>query len=783
MTGSETGQRGSPDLQRETAHTRAVRRISSGGYRAELLLLPLLVGATFLLPKSVPAGIYGIGIVSGSVLALQGIALVLVYRSNRIINFAQASYAFAGALLFSSLVQYRSLLRLIEPVCPSNCVNNPLAVRINYGFSLALSLGFVMLLGWLTYVLVVRRFADAPRLLLTVATIFVGYAVVGLTSQLTQQLVPSEFREAGAPPPGAVPAQLPFDFVVDFGGASFHAVDFLTIAAALGALVWLFLYLRRSATGNVIRAAADNPDRAATLGVNVGRVTGRVWLIAAGLAGAAGVLVAMSQGAAAALGNPSTEVQILAIAVVARMVSIPLVTFAGLVLGVVQQSLQWSVGSTLALDASLFIVIGALLLMQSRRMNRAERAEVAQWRAAREIRPIPRELRSLAVVRKWVRVSAVISAIVLLSFPWLMSPTNINLAAAVMIYAMIGLSLLVLTGWAGQISLGQVAFAAIGAYVAAISGFPFPLALLIGGLAGAAAAFAIGIPALRLRGLHLAVITLAFHQAVVAVGLNPTYLGRYLPEKLNRPSLLGMSFDDQRVFYYFTLVAVVGVVLAVMGMRRSRTARVLLATRDNEQAAQAFGISLTRARVGAFAVSGFIAAFAGVMLAYHQTGVEGAAFGVGLSRTIFLHTVIGGLGTILGPLIGFVYYALPLFFSLPVLLALLLSGPGGLLLLLFSPGGLAQLFFGARDNWLRRIARRNRIVVPSLVADVAVVGDEERVRLAPKTRPGGGTVFVPVRYQLPAQWAIEGVEAMHDLRLAGGVDEGEVHVGRGSDAT
>lgn len=741
-------------------------RLRGRTYAAETGLLVAVVVATLALPKPVPAGIYGIGLVAGAALALQGIALILVYRSNRIINFAQASYALAAATVFSTLVQYRTLLRWIEPICPSDCLTNPTAIKIAYWTSLALTLGFVMLLGWLTQVLVVRRLATAPPLLLTVATIFVGFFVAAIASLLSGVLVPSELRERGGPPAGAVPAEPPWDFSLRWGGATFHAVDLLTVGVTLAALVGLFVYLRRSATGNAIRAAADNADRAETLGINVQGVTARVWVIAAGLAGAGGLLVAMSQGAAAAFGNSSIEVRILAIAIIAHLTSFPLVVVAGIVLGIVQQAFQWSLGSTLLLDGSLFILMAVFLLGRSRKRQRSDSLREAEWRSATEVRPIPRELRALPPVRKWTRIGIGAVALLLLSFPWLMSPSKTNLAAAVMTYAMIGLSLLVLTGWAGQISLGQVAFAAIGAYAAAALQLPFLLALPVGGLAGAAAAFLIGIPALRLRGLHLAVITLAFHQAVVAIGLNPSYLGRFLPETLNRPSLLGMDFDDQRVFYYFVLVAAAVVTIAVTGMRRTRTARALLATRDNEEAAQAFGINLIRARVGAFAVSGFIAAFAGVVLAYHQTGVQPAAFGVDLSRLIFLHSVIGGLGTVVGPLIGLAYYAIPLFFQPPLLLGVLLSGPGGLLLLLFSPGGIAQLLFDLRDGWLRRLARRYRILVPSLVADVATDPKNERAPLAPKTRAGGGLAFVPSRYELAGQWAIgtrttEGPPAVH----------------------
>lgn len=744
----------------------ALRRLLQVGSRNELIALSLMLLGTLALPGSVPGGIYGIGVVNGSGLALHAIALILVFRSSRVINFAQASFGLSSAMLFSSLVHNRTLLRVVEPLCTADCLNNPAAIQINYWVALVASLGLAVLLGWLTYFVVVRRFANAPRIVLTVATIFVGYIAVGLTSQLVQALVPNELREQGGPPPGSQAAAPPFDFVAHVGQVSFHAVDFLTIAVALSAATGLFLYLRGTSTGNMIRAAADNPDRAMTLGANVGAITGRVWIIAAVLAGIAGILGAMAQGTAGAAIGPGTEVRILAAAILGRMVSLPLAACAALALGIMEQSIQWTFGSTLLLDGTLFILIGALLLAQVRNMGAARKFS-EEWQAAEEVRPIPRELRSLPVVRKWVRTGFALLALLVIGLPWVAPQATTNLASAVMVYMMIGLSLLVLTGWAGQISLGQVAFAALGAYVAAVAHLPFIVALLVGGACGSLVALVIGIPALRLRGLHLAVITLAFHQAVVAVVLNPSFLGKYLPENLSRPSPLGIDFEDERTFYYLILAAALGVAFAVLGMRKSRTARALIAARDNEEAAQAFGINLTRARVGAFAASGFISAFAGVLLAYHQKGVQGAAFNVPLSRTIFLYTVIGGLGTIAGPVVGFFYYAAPLIFRMPLFVGLLLSGPLGLVLLLYTPGGLAQLLVGARDGWLRKIARRNRVIVPSLLEDLRVEGIHDRAALAPKARPRGVEIFVPSRYELESQWAIEPIAGASRPRNGG----------------
>lgn len=732
--------------------------------RNEVLALSALLLSIVVLPETIPLGVIGLGTVSGSLLALQGVALVLVYRSNRIINFSQAALASSAAILFTTLVQHRSLLRLVEPVCAGDCFNDPIAIQVSYWLSLLLTMAFVVLLGWLTYVLVIRRFAAAPRLVLTVATIFVGFTVLGVTGQIASLLIPAEAKQDGESPVPE-PATLPFDVTREIGPVTFQAVDFLTVVVVAGAVLGLFLYLRGSAMGTAIRAASENPDRAETLGVNVNSVTARVWVLAAGLAGIAGVLAAMAQGATGLASGPGAEVRILAVAVVARLMSLPLALAAGIVLGVLEQSLLWALGSSVVLDGGLFLLIGGLLLLQSGRLSRAEQSLSGEWRAAREIRPVPAELKSVPIVRSWTRWLITSGVVVLLGLPWLTSPAQTDLISAIMTYAIIGLSLLVLTGWTGQISLGQVAFAAIGAYVVAVSGLPFLLALPAGALVGGVAALLVGIPALRLRGLHLAVLTLAFHQAVVTVGLSPAYLGAFLPQQLERPSLLGMSGDDQRVFYYLCLAVTLGVTLAVLGMRRSHTARGLIAARDNEQLAQSFGINLTRARVGAFAISGAISALAGGLLAYQQQGVPAAAFGVPLSRTIFLYAIIGGLGSVAGPIIGFVYYAVPLLLTLPGLVLLLLAGPAGLLLLLLAPGGIGQLLFDARDNWLRKVARRQRIRVPSLLADTAAE-EEEPAPLAPKARPGGGTAFVPIRYHLPAQWAVDGVEAARRSRTS-----------------
>jgi branched-chain amino acid transport system permease protein len=326
-----------------------------------------------------------------------------------------------------------------------------------------------------------------------------------------------------------------------------------------------------------------------------------------------------------------------------------------------------------------------------------------------------------------------------LGLPWVLSSSQANAATIVAIYAMIGLSLLVLTGWAGQISLGHFAFAAVGGYAAAASGLPMPAALVVGGLAGAALAVAVGVPSLRLGGLELSVTTLAVALGATAILLNPTYLGKALPDRLPRPGIL----DSERVFYYLTLVLLAGAVTAVVGLRRSRTARALIAARDNEPAAQTFGVAVVRARLVAFALSGFLAAFAGALFAFHQKGVHAAAYAPEVSVLMFLMVVIGGLGSVAGPLAGALAIGILDFFSASPLVTFLATGGGVVLLLLVAPGGLGQLAYDVRDAFLRGVARR---------AGVEDESRRERVPIAPKVAAGTAGAFVPERYRLPEQW-------------------------------
>jgi branched-chain amino acid transport system permease protein len=773
--------------------------MSAGKKHPEVAIMAgLLLGTLLLRHPSVKSGIYALGITVGAGLALQSLGIVLVYRANRIINFAQVELGALGGALFSQLVSRRLPLKGLQALCPPclpeatiakvSKLDHPVAkslaaadfappvrrlplsqvqglslprgistgdlavatapgwmVQVSFWVSVVVSLAAVVLLSYGVYALVMRRFQNAPRLIATVVTIGLGQVFIVATSLLISLLAAGGERGAE---PLVFKTTVPITWKLHQNPATFAAADILSVLVALGALVALALFFRRSSMGVVLRGAAENPDRAETLGVNITSVNAVVWMMAGGLSGLASILLA-----AGSVGGGSNLVKYLAVAVFGGLVSIPVTVLAAFTIGIVDQAVAWSIPKPGTIDGIILAIVVVVLLFQRSRRTRVD-TETLGWNASREARPIPDELRSLPVVRKWIRIGQVAGGAAMLSIPWLFSPAQTNLAAVTLIYGIMALSLLVLTGWAGQISLGHFAFAAIGAYVTAVLAWPFPLRLVAGALVGAAVAVVIGLPALRLRGLMLAVPTLAFAVAVTSVLLNPRYLGDALPAVLQRPSIIGLDLNDQRTFYYFVLVFLVLAVVAVAGLRRSRIARALIAARENEAAAQAFGINLLRARLSAFAVSGFMAAFAGGLFAYSQNGVNLSSYDYRQSIKMFLMVVIGGTGSIAGPLIGAGYVGFADIFG-PDISFLFSTGAVGLgvvVLLLFAPGGLSDVAFKVRDAMLRRVADRYRIEVPSLLADRRATGN--RAPIAEKSRPGGGAIFMPRRYRAEGQWSV-----------------------------
>jgi branched-chain amino acid transport system permease protein len=270
----------------------------------------------------------------------------------------------------------------------------------------------------------------------------------------------------------------------------------------------------------------------------------------------------------------------------------------------------------------------------------------------------------------------------------------------------------VLTGWAGQLSLGQMAIVGIGAAVSATCtsrwNVDLSLALVLGGAAGAAAAFVVGVPALRLRGLYLAVTTFAFGLAVQFWLLNDRFFGWFprTDQRIERPPLFGRIDVSTPTRYYVYSVAVLALVyLGLLGVRRSRTGRVIIALRENERAAQSFAVPAVRAKLTAFVLSGAVAGVGGALYVHLNQSFVITSYDTSESFAVFISAVIGGLGSLGGALLGAAYLRGTRWFITAPEWQVLSTGIGVLVVLLVLPGGLGGLWVRLRDLVVGRLVR------------------------------------------------------------------------------
>ncbi len=699
-----------------------------------------------------PAGIVVQGALLGGLSALLALGLALVYRANRILNFAQGDLGAAPASLAVLLVVSSGASWL---------------VAFMTGIAAALVLGAAV------EFLVIRRFFRAPRLILTVATIGLAQVLAGLGL-----LLPGWFDVAL--PPQSFPA--PFDVSFTIEPLRFGGNDVVALIVIPAAFLGLAMFLR-SRLGLAMRACADDADRAALVGISVRRVHRTVWMLAALLAFLAVFLragvVGLSIGTVL---GPALLLPALAAAVIGRMERLPTIALSAIALGIVEQSVVWGWNQPSDVQPVLFVVVLIAVWLTPAGSGLRGRIEPSTWRAIREPRPVPRELARLPEVRIAGATLLGLVVFALALVPLVFTESRTNLAAVALIYGIIALSLVVLTGWAGEISLGQMAFVAIGAAaggsITARWGWDLSLGLLGAGLVGAAVAALIGLPVLRRRGLTLAVITLAFSLATTAWLLNPRIFGAgnrfdwLPPPRVERPNLFGViDVSSETQYYFLCLVALALVAFAVLGIRRSRTGRVLVAIRENEQAASAYGVNPRRTTLGAFAISGFLAAFAGALFVHHQNGLQLDSYTAGESLVVFAMVVIGGLGSIPGALLGALFVR-GVTWWLPVEWQIVATGAGMLIVLLVFRGGFGAAFADVRDAGLRWVATRRGISVPSLATSPPPQFDDPG---PPPVEPDADDADANV----PARLRIRGLDVDYDgVQVLFGVDldvhEGEI---------
>jgi branched-chain amino acid transport system permease protein len=672
----------------------------------------LAVGAWYLLdnltPRGLPLGIVLLGLVFGSMFAVLAVALVLVYRTNRVINFAQSEMGGIGAVVAIQLV---------------------FVFGWNYFLAIGIGLLASILVGGIVYMAVIRRFRNSSRLILAVVTIALSQVLLGL-SFLVGQLFPEFDLERHA-------FEVPIDLSFTVFPVIFNADHLVAMGAALVVMllfVWLFRYTRY---GVAVRSAADNQERASLLGVPIVYLHLGVWAMAAMLASLVIMLrvpiVGFGSLGVITTGGNALLLRTFAAAVIGRMENIPRTVAAALVLGIFQSLASWTWGNTDVVDALLVAVILVALLVQRDFFSRALETGISAFRAIRDVRPVPAELRGLPEIRYGfggLKVALVVGAVLL---PLFLSSAQAQAVGLLYIYSIIAISLVVLTGWAGHISLGQFAFVGFGAATTAVlygrHGADFFAAAAAGVIVAALVALVVGLPALRIRGPFLAVTTLAFAVTTSSFFLSSTYFPWFIQDSIRRPDLWGrIPLSEEWQMYYLTLASLLLVVLLVRNLRNGRIGRGLIAVRDNEMAAETVTFDLTRWKLQAFVLSGALCGFAGALYAIHQRGVFTGSFDSAVSVRLFLMVVIGGLGSIGGAIMGATYIRGAEFF-LPSPWDTLIPGIGVLFLLMFMPEGLGGALYDIRDRILRWVSRRRGILVPSLVADKRVEDKEEGVPL------------------------------------------------------
>jgi ABC-type branched-subunit amino acid transport system ATPase component/ABC-type branched-subunit amino acid transport system permease subunit len=596
---------------------------------------------------------------------------------------------------------------------------------------------------------IIRRFAHSARLLVTIATIGLSQVLVAATL-LLPRLWDLDLVAGSIDPP--------FDATRTIGSIVFDANDLLGLIVTPVVLVAVSLFLHRSAAGTAIRASADSADRASLLGVPVARLQTLVWSVAGALAFTAVFLRSgiLDLPTGSALGF-SVLLRALVALLLGRLTDLGGVTSAAVALGLLEQGIAWDHDPSV-IDPVLGLVVIAALVWRRREVGVIDAGDAAAWRAADEVRPVPARLAAAGGARlaRWGTLAAV--GVVGLALPAVLRTDQQFKAAAMLVYAVLGLSLVLLSGWGGIVSLGQIAFFATGAAVTGLVvsewGADLFAGLIVSMVVGALLAAVVGLPALRLRGLYLAVTTFAFALATTSFLLNDDYFGWVPSERIERAPLLGgLTVESESAVYYLALALLVVVMAGLRGVRTSRFGRALVALRDNEAAAASFGVDPLRLRLGAFALSGAIAALAGGLFVHHERAFDPSSYSPIENLVVLTMVVVGGMTSLAGAVLGALFLFGARWFLDPEW-QFLASGIGVLAVLLLAPGGLAGLVYRARDRWLRAVAARSGLAVAGYRAAVepdgavaAAAGDEgtggESATPAPGAGPSAGGTAPP----------------------------------------
>ena len=728
-----------------TAGTPFVRRLrpTSGGQLLTWVLLAvaaLALAVVLLSDELRPIFLSGAGIAQGALIAAIALGIVLTYRGSGVVNLANGAVAMFAAYIYATLRSDGDLflpplpnpLALVEglvhlfqaddsfslPDLPTSISFGP---NMQFWPALMLSLVGCVVLGLVLHLLVFRPLRNAPPLAKVVASVGVFL--------LLQAIIIRRFTGA----PRSVRA-LPYvdKEQVDLGVTSIAKDQLLVAVVVVVCAALLYLVFQRTRFGLATRAAAEDEKGAVTLGYSPDLLAGANWVLSTVITGLLGILVASVSSTVDPIVIPALIVPALTAALVGGFSSFGWTTAAAFLLGMQLPLVQY-----LGVTADWFPRVDGLaipgvetllplVVIVAVLFARGDKLPVRG--SARQERLPPAPSPPSWAMRIGGPALAVLAALAALFW---FTPTFRGALTNSVIGVILCLSLVVVTGLVGQISLAPMAFAGMSAFtVAELStgrGWPFPWPILVGAAVATAVGLIVAVPALRIRGVHLAIVTLAFGLAMDRfVFDNPTVNGGLDGATVARPDLIdqtnaqtwslgpltiGDGLQPNPMTTVFCLVVAVVLCYLVANLRRSTAGRQMLAVRSNESAAAAAGVHVARTKALAFGVSACIAGIGGAVIAYRQGAANQNAFSYEQSLVIFAFAYLGGITRVSGAVVGGLLVSGGLGFAfgeevlgIPEDMTLLLGGLGLVATAILHPEGIAGALASQASKWRRRRA-------------------------------------------------------------------------------
>ncbi|MEM9517145.1 MAG: ABC transporter permease [Actinomycetota bacterium] len=686
----------------------------------------VVLGAVLLSSTYRPIFLSGAGLAQGALIAAIALGVVLTYRGSGVVNIANGAIAVYAAYVYTTLRNdgdlflpplpnpFAAVEWLVHVFQPNDTFDLPdIPVAISFGPTMqfwpafALSLLFCVQLGLVLHFLVFRPLRNAPALARVVASIGVYLTLVAIIvrrfSASSQSVKPLPFVD-----------KQPVDLWLTSPTQEQLFVGLLVVASAVG----LSFISRRTRFGLATRAAAENEKGSMVLGYSPDLLAGANWVLATVLTGALGIFVASVNSNVDPTVIPALIVPALTAALVGGFTSFGWTTVAAFLLGM-QLPLVQALGAredwfpradTLPIPGVETLV--PLVVIVAVLYFRGNPLPVRGAITADHLPDAPEPGRlSMAVLGPIVAVGTAVAAMF-----WLTPSYRIALSNT-LIGVIICLSIVVITGYVGKISLAPLTFAGISAFaVAELSvdrGWPFPLPILAGAIVAALVGVIIAVPALRVRGVNLAIVTLAFaltadrfifDNSDVNGGLERALVDTPEWMQQNRATsytvlgtfTAGDGKQPNPMTALFILLVVVVLAYLVANLRRSATGRRMLAVRNNERAAASAGVDVARTKTVAFGLSALIAGIGGAMIAYRAGEASPARFAYAQSLAFFAFAYLGGITRVSGAVVGGVLASGGILVTfggealgIPDEFTLLLAGFGLIVGAIMSPQGIA----------------------------------------------------------------------------------------------